>query len=99
MNVVVAAGAKIDIAKSYTFYERQSEGWGSYFRKCIINDLFQLESTAGIHRIINGYHHVKSAGFNSILYYRMEPNQVVVVAILDGRMNPEKRDRILTRRP
>lgn len=98
MKVVVAAGAKIDIAKSYSFYEKQSVGWGSYFRKCIIEDLFQLEVTAGIHRIISGYHHVKSANFNSILYYRVEPNKIIVVAILDGRMNPDKRDRILTTR-
>jgi len=98
VNVVVAAGAKVDIAKSYSFYEKQSAGWGGYFRQCIVEDLFQLEETAGIHRIISGYHHVKSAAFNSILYYRMEPDAAVVIAILDGRIRPAKRDRILKSR-
>ena len=98
MNVVVAAGAKLDIAESYTCYEKRSAGWCGDFRKCILEDLFQLEATAGIHRIIIGYHHIKSAAFNSIIYYRMEPDAAVVVAILDGRINPAKRDRILKQR-
>jgi hypothetical protein len=154
MHVVVAAGAKLDIAESYTCYEKRSAGWCGDFRKCILEDLFQLEATAGIHRIIIGYHHIKSAalnpnsairgasvvvmlgvtglfdplglyqkdtaprsgknrgpmivangvspiaefGLNSIIYYRMEPDAAVVVVILDGRINPAKRDRILKQR-
>lgn len=98
MRVRVSTDALDDVEASYDFYERQEKGVGTYFRQCIEQDLRELARTAGIHRKISGYHRVNSKVFQSILYYRMEQDGAVVVAILDGRIHPQTRDRVLTQR-
>lgn len=98
MKVLVTSDAIEDLLHTYAFYEKQQTGLGSYFRECIANDLKKLQMTAGIHSLIRGYHHVNSEKFNSILYYRVENQIAVVKAIVDGRIAPGKRDRILKRR-
>ncbi len=95
MIVDVIQAAKKDMAEAYHFYELQQKGLGPYFRECILEDLYELETTAGIHRMIRGYYHANSKRFKSILYYRMDGETATVVAILDGRINLQKRDRIL----
>lgn len=98
MRVRVSSDALEDVQDSYNFYERQEKGLGGYFRRCIEQDLENLRQTAGIHRKIRGYLHVNSKIFNSIIYYRLEPSTAVVLAILDGRIDPATRDRVLSQR-
>lgn len=98
MRVRVTTDAFDDLESSYEFYEKQEKGVGAYFRDCIEQDLIDLRRTAGIHRKIKGYHHANSKIFNSIIYYRIEPDAAVVVSILDGRIRPSKCDRILKSR-
>ena len=95
MKVSVSSDALGDLHKSYAFYERQEKGLGSYFRICIAQDLLGLETTAGIHSMIRGYHHVNSKHFQSIIFYSVEIGEAEVKAIFDGRINPSKRDHIL----
>ena len=98
MTVQVVRAAKADIATSHKFYEKQQQGLGEYFVECILGDIAELEQTGGIHRKTHGYHHVNSKRFQSVLYYRMADETVILTAIIDGRINPAKRDRILSRR-
>lgn len=98
MKVLVTSDVLGDLQQSYAFYERQQKGLGSYFRQCITEDLTELQMTAGIHSAIRDYLHVNSRKFNSIIYYRIENDIAVVKAIVDGRIAPGKRDRILKRR-
>lgn len=98
MTVKVIRAAKTDIAASYLFYEKRQKGLGDYFVECILSDIADLEKTGGIHRKIHGYHHVNSRRFQSILYYRMADETVILSAILDGRINPAKQARILSHR-
>ena len=98
MIVDVIQAAKNDVATAYRFYEKQQKGLGSYFRECILEDLHELGETAGIHRKISGYHHVNSKRFQSIIYYRINVETALVVAILDARINPNRRDRMLSGR-
>ena len=98
MTVKVTSDALDDLQDGYGFYEKQEKSLGSYFRYCIEQDLLELRSTAGIHRQIRSYHHVNSRIFNTILYYRMDQNTANVMAILDGRIDPVTRDRILSQR-
>ena len=98
MTVQVIRAAKADIASSYRFYEKQQKGLGDYFVECILTDIAELEKTGGIHRKNRGYHHVNSKRFQSVLYYRMLGETVILTAIIDGRINPAKLDRILSRR-
>jgi plasmid stabilization system protein ParE len=98
MKVRVTSDALSDVQDSYDFYEKQAQSLGSYFRRCIEEDLEILRKTAGIHSKIRGYFHVNSKTFNSIFYYRIEQQAVVVMAILDARIDPDVRDRLLTQR-
>ncbi|MBN8421831.1 MAG: type II toxin-antitoxin system RelE/ParE family toxin [Verrucomicrobia bacterium] len=98
MTVQVVRAAKADIASSHKFYENQQQGLGNYFVECILADIAELEKTGGIHRQTHGYHHVNSKRFQSVLYYRMVDETVILTAIIDGRINPARRDRILSRR-
>ena len=95
MNVQVTSDAFADVQDGYDFYERQENGLGTYFSRCIEQDLKELRITAGIHRKIRGYHRVNSQIFNTILYYRMDQDTAIVMAILDGRIDPTTRDNIL----
>jgi hypothetical protein len=98
MNVQVTSDAFADVQNGYDFYELQERGLGTYFSRCIEQDLKELRITAGIHRKIRGYHRVNSQIFNTILYYRMDQDTAIVMAILDGRIDPATRDRILKNR-
>lgn len=98
MRVRVTSDALDDVQYGHDFYEKQERGLGSYYRQCIERDLKSLCETAGIHSQIGGYLHVNSKIFKSILYYRMEQQAAVVMAILDARVDPLMRDRILAQR-
>lgn len=98
MRIQVLRLALEDLKKSYHFYERLEKGLGSHFRTCLEQDLVLLKNTAGVHRKIGNYHHVNAKVFKSIIYYRIIQDRAVVFAILDGRIDPVKRDRILNRR-
>lgn len=98
MRVRVTSDTLNDLQYGYDFYEQQEKGLGGYFRQCIEKDLQSLRQTAGIHSKIHGYHHVNSKIFNSIFYYRMEQQFAVVLAILDARIDPSTRERLLTQR-
>jgi len=98
MRVQILRGAFEDLQKSFHFYEQQEKGLGSHFRQSLERDLIQLGATAGIHHKIGKFHQVNAQVFKSIIYYRVIENRAVVFAILDGRIDPAKRDRILNRR-
>ncbi|HCN28990.1 MAG TPA: hypothetical protein DIT64_09585 [Verrucomicrobiales bacterium] len=95
MRVRLLKPALHDLQHSYCFHERQDPGLGSYFRQCLEEDLVELRVTASIHRRIHDFHRVKSKVFQSIIHYCVAENESLVFAILDGRINPVKRDRIL----
>lgn len=98
MRVRVTSDALEDVQCGYDFYEKQEAGLGSYYRQCIEQDLTGLRETAGIHSKIRGYLHVNSQIFKTIFYYRMEKQAAVVMAILDARIDPLLRDRLLAER-
>jgi hypothetical protein len=98
MRIQILEPALQDMERSYRFYERQQRGLGAYFRECIREDLVLLRSTAGIHSKVRGFHHVISEVFKSVIYYKKNESIAVVFAILDGRIDPKRRDRLLKRR-
>lgn len=84
----VLRAAKMDIAASFHFYERQSKGLGIDFRESILSDIATLSHTAGIHSRLRGYFHMNGSRFRSIIYYLIEDDVATVYAVIDGRMNP-----------
>lgn len=72
------------------FYERQERGLGSYFRKCLIDDIARLEITAGVYQVVSeGFYRSVSQRFPFSIYYLVKPDRVVVSAILDSRRDPD----------
>jgi len=88
MKVHISTDAELDLANGYWFYERQSPGLGSYFRSCLIADIDSLVYYAGIHEIEFGYHRALANRFPFCIYYSIDEESILVVAVLDARQNP-----------
>lgn len=88
MIVHISSDAEEDLAEGYWFYEQQSPGLGGYFRSCLISDIESLAYFGGIHEIAHGFHRALSRRFPFCIYYRMEQETVIIVAVLDARRNP-----------
>lgn len=88
MIVQISSDAEEDLIEGYWFYERQSTGLGDYFRSCLIADIDSLAYYGGIHEIEYGYHRALSQRFPFCIYYRVDEDCVVVVAVLDARRDP-----------
>lgn len=65
MKVQVLEEALDDLADGYRFYERQSEGLGTYFLDSLWSDVDSLCVYAGIHPVWLGYHRLLSKRFPS----------------------------------
>ena len=88
MKVMVLEEALTDLADGYRFYERQSEGLGTYFLDSLWSDMDSLCFFGGIHALHFGYFRMLSKRFPFAVYYRIDADVVRVRAILDCRRNP-----------
>jgi hypothetical protein len=70
------------------FYENQSSGVGTYFLNSLFSDIDALVVSAGMHRMVGGYHRIISRRFPFAIYYNMEGEHVRVRRILDCRRSP-----------
>ena len=87
-NIIVLEDVSIDLEVSEKFYENQSQGLGEYFRDSIISDIESLWLYAGIHSRVFGLYRLLSKRFPYGIYYEIQENTVIVVAVLDLRQNP-----------
>lgn len=72
------------------FYERQSPGLGHYFRTSLLTDIERLKVTGGTHAVpYHGLHRSISHRFPFAIYYRIEDGQILVLAVLDSRRDPD----------
>ncbi len=88
MKVTILDAAERDLQEGYCFYERQSPGLGAYFLDSLYSDIDSLAYYGGIHHLAFGHHRLLSRRFPFAVYYRVQENQVVVMAVLDCRRNP-----------
>jgi plasmid stabilization system protein ParE len=95
MRVELRVEARRDLTAAAEFYDRQREKLGDYFLDCLFSDLEKLKSEAGIHQITYGLHCKPSKRFPFAIYYRVGPDVIDVVAILDCRQNPREIQRRL----
>lgn len=70
------------------YYAWQSTGLDFHFLECLRSDLKALESTAGVHEQLRGFHRKLSQRFPFAIYYLVANGSVDVVAILDCREDP-----------
>ena len=88
MIVNISIDAEADIADGFWFYEGQNTGLGDYFRSSIIADIESLSIYGGIHEQVYGYHRSLSLRFPFTIYYRVDQDAVLIVAVLDARRSP-----------
>ncbi|WP_167632198.1 type II toxin-antitoxin system RelE/ParE family toxin [Mariprofundus ferrooxydans] len=88
MIIRLHEGVEQDIASASDFYEEQGAGLGNYFLDSIFADIESLHLYAGIHSKHFGYHRLLAKRFPFAIYYRTDPDLVLVYAILDCRQNP-----------
>ena len=88
MRVRILDAAERDLEDGYHFYERQSQGLGSYFLDSLYSDIDSLSYFGGIHQLIFGYHRLLSKRFPFAVYYHIVEDVVIVKAVLDCRRNP-----------
>jgi len=89
MNIRILTSANKDLIDGYWFYEKQSEGLGTYFLDSLFSDIDSLRIYAGVHpKYIDRYHRLLSKRFPFAVYYRIENKTALVYAVLDCRRNP-----------
>lgn len=88
MNIRILSLAENDLLAGFRFYERQSEGIGSYFLDTLYSEIESLRLYAGTHCRFQGYFRLISRRFPYAIYYRLEPEEIQVWRILDCRKNP-----------
>lgn len=88
MNLEILDLAEADILAGVRFYERQSQGVGSYFLESLYSDIESLRLFAGIHKKLLGYHRLLSRRFPYAIYYEMTKKTVRVWRVLDCRRDP-----------
>ena len=89
MRIQISEEALDDLSDGYRFYETQDQGLGDYFTSCLRADIESLRLYAGIHRIVyQDYHRLLSRVFPFAIFYTVEPDAVMIWAILDMRRDP-----------
>ena len=89
--MIIRPEAEKDIAEAINWYEDQREGLGAKFQVALDHVFEQLELTPQLHRII--YHGVRRAlmaRFPFAVYYRVEGEEVFVLAVVHARRDPER---------
>jgi plasmid stabilization system protein ParE len=86
--VVLSKDAVNDIEGARAFYDRQETGLGHYFVSCLVSDIESLAFFAGIHSVWFGHHRMLAKRFPFSIYYDLQEELVVVVAVLDMRRDP-----------
>ena len=87
-NIVALEEVKEDLMAGSSFYELQSYGLGEYFRDCIISDMESLRLYAGIHERHNDCYRMLSKRFPYAIYYDIQDDTAVILAVLDMRRDP-----------
>lgn len=88
-EIVLSATAIRGLNSGFRFYERKESGLGEHFKRTLLGEIEGLEITAGIHRVVYGHHRLISRTFPFAVYYKADPGQVTVWAVIDCRRNPE----------
>ena len=89
MKIKILKSAMSDLRDGFRFYEKQTEGIGSYFMDALFSDIDSLVISAGIHPIyFESYHRMLSKRFPFAIYYKVIEENAVVYAVLDCRRNP-----------
>lgn len=95
MKIQLLSTAFADIAEAQLFYEKQQKDLGVYFQDAMFADIDSLIVYAGVHLQVFGFYRALSKVFPYAIYYKIEPESVVVWHVLDCRAKPARIKRML----
>jgi len=87
-DVIALHQVSHDINNGKLFYEKNGTEIGNYFRDSIISDIEALFIYAGIHSKKFGFYRMPAKRFPHAIYYHIQKEVAIVVAILPMRKNP-----------
>ncbi len=88
MKIKILSSANQDLIDGYYFYEKQSDGVGSYFLDSLYSDIDSLLINAGVHQKYFEYYRLLSKRFPFAVYYKTRNRNIFVYAVLDCRKKP-----------
>ena len=88
-----------DLWNAVDFYELQERGAGDLLFDALMREMRRLERSHGHHRVRHGFHKLTASRFPHALYYLEMADEIVVMAIIDERRDPETIRKELSRRP
>jgi plasmid stabilization system protein ParE len=80
--------ARDDIDAAYATYEARRSGLGAAFVQAVEDRVGQIQANPALYGLVNG--DVRAAPmrrFPFVIYYRVEPTQIVILAVLHGRQS------------
>lgn len=87
-----------DLGAGKAFDDRIQPGAGNYFKDSLVADIESLVVYAGVHKQYSGFYRMLARRFPYVVYYQVENNVVLVVAVLPMRRNPLWLDKQLRKR-
>jgi plasmid stabilization system protein ParE len=88
-KILISEDAFSDLNEGFLFYEAQDLGLGDYFTACLRADIEGLKITAGIHRRVHEYHRLLSRVFPHGVFYTLQADEVIILAVIDLRRNAD----------
>ncbi len=90
--------ALADLEEAREFCDLQDPGLGLRFLRRMQYEVSVLVQTAGSHRVSEGFHCFVTRRFHQLIYYEMDAGTPVIVAVVDGRRDPDHNQRKLSDR-
>jgi plasmid stabilization system protein ParE len=90
LPVVFLAAAADEFRVAYRWYERQRPGLGDELFVEVSNAIRQIAEAPTLHAILyRDLRRVLTRRFPYAVYYRVEANRIVIVAVFHGSRNPK----------
>jgi toxin ParE1/3/4 len=89
LPIVLQTPAEADFDEAADWYERQETGLGLTFIRRVHDTLESIASRPSFFPIVlEDIHRAKVRRFPYLIFYRLETQQIVVLAIVHGRRHP-----------
>jgi toxin ParE1/3/4 len=89
LPLVFQAGVRDDVDDAYAWYEDRQAGLGEQFLAEVHRVLDRIEQDPELHApIYQAVRHGRLKRFPYAVYYRVEPDRIVVIAIHHNKRNP-----------
>ena len=87
-EVVALFEVGLDLREGKKFYDEKEKGVGGYFWDSLIADIESLLIYGGIHNKHSGFFRMFAKRFPYAIYYDVQDDTVIVVAVLPMRRDP-----------